>query len=87
MSEKIQMAGVSAAIANAARLLDEQPALAARQARELLKVVPGHPGVVLLLGVGQLAKVGNTNYQQLQKPAVKEAAAALTPCDHSSISG
>lgn len=38
---------------------------------------------VLLLGVGQLAKVGNTNYQQLQKPAVKEAAAALAPCGHS----
>lgn len=45
------MAGVNAALANVARLLDEQPALAARQARELLKVVPGHPGVVLLLGV------------------------------------
>jgi tetratricopeptide (TPR) repeat protein len=56
MSEKIPMAGVSAAIANAARLLDEQPALAARQARELLKVVPGHPGIVLLLGMAANAE-------------------------------
>jgi uncharacterized membrane protein len=38
---------------------------------------------VLLLGVGQLAKVGNTNYQRLQKPAVSEAAASIVPCDQS----
>ena len=56
MIEKIPVAGVDAALANAARLLDEQPALAARQARELLKVVPDHPGAVLLLGVAANAE-------------------------------
>jgi mannosyltransferase len=39
--------------------------------------------VVLLLGVGQLAKVGNTNYQRLQKPAVSEAAKSIASCDKS----
>jgi hypothetical protein len=38
---------------------------------------------VLLLGVGQLAKVGNTNYQRLQKPAVSEAAANIGACNQS----
>lgn len=33
--------------------------------------------VVLLLGVSQLASVGNYNYQRLQKPTVKDAAAAM----------
>lgn len=36
--------------------------------------------VVLLFGVGQLAKAGNTNYQRLLKPAVNEAAASIGKC-------
>jgi uncharacterized membrane protein len=36
--------------------------------------------VVLLLGVGQLAKVGNFSYQRLLKPSVKEAAASIKDC-------
>lgn len=33
--------------------------------------------IVLLLGVGQLAKVGNFNFQRLQKPDIREAAAVI----------
>jgi mannosyltransferase len=39
--------------------------------------------IVLILGVGQLAKVGNFNFQRLQKPNVKEVAALIkNECDH-----
>ncbi|HEY6482456.1 MAG TPA: sulfotransferase [Steroidobacteraceae bacterium] len=41
------------ALAHAARLLANQPELAAEQAREVLKVAPGHPLAQLLLGVAQ----------------------------------
>src|ERR1700741_5390309 len=37
------------------RLLATKPALAAEQATEILKVVPGHPGATLLLGAAQRA--------------------------------
>ncbi len=43
------------ALQHAARLLPSQPALAAEQATEILKVVPGHPGAMLLLAVAQRA--------------------------------
>lgn len=36
--------------------------------------------ITLLLGVGQLAKVGNFNFQRLQQPAVKAAVANLHDC-------
>ena len=42
---------VDGALAHALRLLDQDPANAARQAREVLKSAPGHPGAVLLLGM------------------------------------
>ena len=44
-----------AAVANAARLLGTQPALAIEQAAEILKVVPDHPAGTLLLGVARRA--------------------------------
>ena len=37
------------ALANAARLLEREPALAAQQAQEILKVVPGNPPALFLL--------------------------------------
>jgi len=40
---------LEAAVAQALRLLEESPALAAEQAQEILRVVPGHPPAVLLL--------------------------------------
>jgi len=41
------------ALQHAARLLSSQPALAAEQANEILKVVPGHFGAMLLRAVAQ----------------------------------
>lgn len=38
------------ALAHATRLLGQQPQLAAEQAQEILRVVPGHPAALLLLG-------------------------------------
>jgi tetratricopeptide (TPR) repeat protein len=43
------------ALSHAARLLATKPALAAEQAVEILKVVPGHPPAALLLAVAQRA--------------------------------
>jgi predicted Zn-dependent protease len=44
---------VEVALAHATRLLEAKPSLAAEQAAEILKVVPGHPAATLLLGVGR----------------------------------
>ena len=43
------------ALAHAARLLATQPALAAEQAEEILKVMPGHPAATLILGSARRA--------------------------------
>lgn len=43
------------ALAHAARLLGSQPALAAEQASEILKAVPGHPGATLILASARRA--------------------------------
>src|SRR5687768_11807682 len=40
------------ALAHTARLLNTNPALAIEQASEILKVIPGHPQAILMLGVG-----------------------------------
>ncbi len=47
---------VDVALAHASRLLERSPALAAEQAGEILKAVPGHPGAMLLLGIAQRAQ-------------------------------
>ena len=44
---------VEAALRNAARLLESDPALAAEQAGEVLKCAPNHPLAILLLGVAR----------------------------------
>ena len=41
------------ALSHTARLLEHDPALAAEQADEILKVVPGHPQALLLMGVAR----------------------------------
>ena len=52
MSGQSQHVGsLEIALGHAARLLASQPRLAAEQASEILKVVPGHRGASLLLGV------------------------------------
>jgi predicted Zn-dependent protease len=45
---------VDVALAHAARLLEREPALAAEQAHEILRVAPGHPNAALILGVARL---------------------------------
>ncbi|HEY2275608.1 MAG TPA: sulfotransferase [Steroidobacteraceae bacterium] len=56
MSGESQPVGsLEVALKHAARLLSSQPVLAAEQASEILKVVPGHPGARLLLAVAQRA--------------------------------
>ncbi|MGB8328388.1 MAG: sulfotransferase, partial [Steroidobacteraceae bacterium] len=49
---------VDLALAHAARLLGDQPALAAEQAREILKLVPRHAGATLMLGLA-LGRAGH----------------------------
>ena len=44
---------VDVALAHAARLLERDPALAAEQAREILKAAPGHPNALLVLSIAQ----------------------------------
>ena len=49
------LGSIEVALSNASRLLRAQPTLAAEQAAEILKVVPGHPVAMLLLAVAQRA--------------------------------
>ena len=56
MNANAKTASVETALQNALNLLDAAPALAAKQAREILAAVPGHPGAVLLLGIAANAQ-------------------------------
>jgi len=49
-SASIAVGTPDVALAHAARLLEKDPALAAEQAEEILKAVPGHPHARLILG-------------------------------------
>jgi predicted Zn-dependent protease len=44
---------IDAALANASDLINKSPALAAEQAGEILKAIPGHPLARLILGIAQ----------------------------------
>src|SRR6266513_5989973 len=46
---------VDVALAHALRLLEHDPRLAAEQAGEILKAVPGHPNATLVLGIARRA--------------------------------
>src|SRR5262245_23174904 len=46
---------VEMALAHAARMLETQPAAAAQQASEILRVVPNHPIATMLLGAARRA--------------------------------
>ncbi|HTD11576.1 MAG TPA: tetratricopeptide repeat protein, partial [Steroidobacteraceae bacterium] len=61
---------IDLALAHAARLLDRDPALAAEQAREVLKAVPGHPNAVLVLAIAQCAGGDAAAAQALLAPLV-----------------
>jgi predicted Zn-dependent protease len=47
---------LATAMAHALRLLDQDPALAAEQAREILRAVPGHPAATRLLAASHSAR-------------------------------
>ena len=49
-------ATLETALAHAVRLLDSEPALAAEQASEILRVLPGHPTALLVLGASRTAR-------------------------------
>ena len=46
---------VDVALAHAGRLLERSPSLAAEQAAEILKVLPGNPSALLILGIARHA--------------------------------
>jgi tetratricopeptide (TPR) repeat protein len=70
---------VELALSHAARLLPTQPALAAEQASEILKVAPDHPVAALLLGVAERscgrAEVALEHLQRLCQKQPRWAAA------------
>lgn len=55
------MTGTRDAVADAFELLDSDPAQAKRQAHEILKATPGHPGAQLLLGMAASAEGDHLN--------------------------
>jgi predicted Zn-dependent protease len=61
---------IDVALAHAARLLDRDPALAAAQAREILKAAPDHPNAILVLAIAQRAGGDAAAAQALLAPLV-----------------
>ncbi|MBU6445386.1 MAG: hypothetical protein KGR48_15905, partial [Alphaproteobacteria bacterium] len=55
MSNPDHVGTLATALANAQRLMAANPAAAAEQAAEILKVVPGHPDALLIQGAARLA--------------------------------
>ena len=68
------------ALNHAARLLTSQPALAAEQAAEILKVVPGHPVATLVLGAARRAGGDPAAALEILAPLV--AAQPRSPAAH-----
>ncbi len=63
---------LATALTNAAKLLAVRPALAEEQAGEILKVVPGEPRALLLLGRARWARGGTTRgARQVLEPLVR----------------
>ncbi len=75
------MGSLESALANARRLLAQDPLLAGEQAAEILKVVPRHPVATLLLGVARRlagdAKAAVTVLEALVADQPRSAAAAF----------
>ena len=72
---------LAVALAHAARLLESNPGLAAEQAREVLKAVPGHPQARLILGTARRLS-GQTGaalavFEPLAREQPRSAAVAL----------
>jgi tetratricopeptide (TPR) repeat protein len=72
MSTTAPQASIGTALEHALRLLDSDPALAAEQAVEILRVAPGHPGAELVLGMAELA-LGQTQAAEARLAALAAA--------------
>ncbi len=67
-----QVGTVDVALAHAARLLEQDPRLAAEQAREILAAVPGHPKALVTLGAA-LRRAGQTSAAlEILEPLARE---------------
>lgn len=71
MNQPAPSVSVADAVANALRLLESDPAQAARQAREILKVIPGQPNAILLLGLAANAERDFTHAAAVLEPLAK----------------
>ncbi len=82
MTQEDPVGTLDAALAHAARLLDTRPVLAAEQAQEILKVVPGEPRAILLLARAKirLDAVGEA-LPLLQSLGVAEPGVAIAQCE------
>ncbi|MGO4551827.1 sulfotransferase [Lysobacter sp. 2RAF19] len=69
-------ASVDAALAHASRLLSTDPALAGRQAEEILRVVDGHPVALLLLGASHSACGDAQAATRILEPLAREQPAS-----------
>jgi predicted Zn-dependent protease len=74
---------VDVALTHTARLLANQPALAAEQAAEILKAVPGHPVATLLLGAARRACGDPTAALEILAPlAAAQPRSPVTQYEH-----
>ncbi len=72
MDQPQQTGTLSTALANATKLLGVRPALAEEQAGEILKVVPGEPRALLLLGRARWAQGNDAGARQVLEPLVRK---------------
>jgi tetratricopeptide (TPR) repeat protein len=70
--DQAQTGTLAAALSNAANLLAVRPALAEEQASEILKVVPGEPRALLLLGRARWALGNEAGARQVLEPLARK---------------
>ncbi len=77
MIESPALAGVDTALANAMRLLESDPALAAEQARQILMAIPGQPDARLVMSMAHNALGRHSQaLAQLEQLAIEQPDAA-----------
>ncbi len=72
MTQSESIGTLEVALQHTTRLLSAQPEMAAEQASEILKVVPGHPHALLLLGVSKRLLGDLTGALAVLEPLAKE---------------
>ncbi len=88
MTEQQPAGSLATALANAKKLLAVKPARAEEQAREILKVVPGHPMAVLLLASARRAQNDDAGaFEILQQLARVQPNAALVQYEFGMVMG